>query len=330
MGPDGLAARIESDDGIARLVIVDGQRVIRERTLARADTLNWGYEGCATVYLAWHGRRIVAVSLENSFYWLWSLGPDGEEEGMYLPGGWRIAGDLVAFSGDYPGLVFLVELPYLRWLPPLPLSGLPRLYVPVSSMDDRFLTVESDRLALPNFGQRKRCESLPDLPQMVEERLGTRAASLPGRLVIETAMHPYLHTGRERRGPPPVWLALYWYRYLSEQGRNQEAAELLAALENLAECLPSTERECGWRPEWDARQGQVELAARYACRHARTLVAACREGALPPRWYCLLFEPAPGSDQAGSRVNVALFSPFVQSLFAELANSRPKQFAVRW
>jgi len=113
-GPRGLVAWIETHGDIDTLCVADHGRLLLKRSLARGDTLNFGYEGCHARYLAWHRDRVVVVSYESSHSYLRALDPDGAGElGMAFPGPWVIDGDLAIWGADYPGLLFTAALPSL-------------------------------------------------------------------------------------------------------------------------------------------------------------------------------------------------------------------------
>jgi hypothetical protein len=58
--------------------------------------------------------------------------------------------------------------------------------------------------------------------------------------------------------------------------------------------------------------------------------AACRAGELPQGWWCLLFEPAPRSSVAGSRVDAGTLTPALRRAFEVLAPTRPAQIPHRY
>ena len=62
MGPRALVAWIESECDIAWLCVAGQGRLVLERSLARSDTLDFGYEGCQVQYLTWHGDRVVVAT----------------------------------------------------------------------------------------------------------------------------------------------------------------------------------------------------------------------------------------------------------------------------
>jgi hypothetical protein len=119
-------------------------------------------------------------------------------------------------------------------------------------------------------------------------------------------------------------MPVYWHRYLVATRHGHEAGQLLDLLDEIAMPLPETLPEYGWDPGWSAREGQIELAARYVRRQSRNLAAACRAGGLPQGWYCLLFEPAPQSNVSGSRVDPSGFPPTLRGMFERLAQTRPE------
>jgi hypothetical protein len=124
-------------------------------------------------------------------------------------------------------------------------------------------------------------------------------------------------------------MVAYWHRHLVSADRKGEAQELLQSIKEVAAPLAEHEPEHGWDPRWDAREGHRELAARYIRRQARRLAEVCRTGALPPGWWCLLFDPAPQSRDFGSRVDPAAYPPTMRRVFEELVRTKPERLADR-
>jgi hypothetical protein len=122
----------------------------------------------------------------------------------------------------------------------------------------------------------------------------------------------------------PVWISVYWHRYLVSAGRTAEGRDLLSVFDAIAAPLPESEPERGWAPQWSARDGQVELAVHHVRRQARVQVQACRSGKLPQGWYCLFFHPAPSSETPGSRVDPTTLPPAVRKVFQDLVPTHPK------
>jgi hypothetical protein len=338
-GPDGLVAWIESHDDIAILLVAVQGKILLERSLARTDTLDFGYEGCSAQHLSWCGGRVVVVTNERSYSFLASVAPEtGDEDWVGLSNAWAIDGDLLLWVDSDPGLVCIAALPQLEARPPLPFRGAPyngniRLQVERSRLEVRFSRHfggrRIDRLALPTERQCAEFEPVSGLLDSVELRLFPNAEAPAGsRFIIEAAGYPFIRVAPERKTrwswqPSPVWMPVYWHRYLVSAGRRHEAGQLLDLLDRLSGPLPEAEPEHGWEPGWSTREGQIELAARYVRRQSRTLAAACRAGGLPDGWYCLLFEPAPWSDVPGSRVDPSTYPPTLQAMFERLVQTKP-------
>lgn len=336
-GPCGLVAWIESECDMAKLYVAGKGRLVLERSLARGDTLDFGYGGCHARYLAWHGDRVVVLCRESSCAYLRSLDPDGEnEQGMSCSWDWAIDRDLAVWVSDDPGLLCTAALPSLDARPPLPFRGTPLAgHIRLELRESGQLNVSSfgpagnqtiDTLALPTEHQRAGYAPLEGLLDVAEHRLfPSGGASMASRLVIEAVGHPYVRGAiwRKKWQPAPVWIPVYLHRYLISAGRKAEAAELLDILDRIAAPLPDQEPEQGWDPRWNAQEGQIELALHYIRRQARTLASVCRSGVLPQGWWCLLFDPAPKSQVPGSRVDPTGYSATLLRVFEELALTRP-------
>lgn len=344
MGPRALVAWIESECDIAWLCVAGQGRLVLERSLARSDTLDFGYEGCHVQYLTWHGDRVVVVTRESSRSYLRSLDPDGlGEVGASFAWDWCIDRDLVIWVGDDPGLLSVAALPSLDARPPLPFRGsLGRGSIRLKLSEDGRLDVQSvgpggsktvvDTVALPSERQRIEYAGAEGLLDWVERHLfPSGGASKAGRLVIEALAYPYVRGAIWRRKwePAPVWMPAYWHRYLNSTGRQAEACELVELLDRMAAPLADEEPERGWDREWNSPRGQVELAVHYVRRMARILAAVCRSGMLPEGWWCLLFDPAPRSEAAGSRVDPSGYPPLLRQVFVELAGTSPERLAER-
>jgi hypothetical protein len=185
-----------------------------------------------------------------------------------------------------------------------------------------------ETLRLPTQEQRAAAAPVDGLFALVERRLlPDSPAPDAARLLIEAAAEPFVRVAES--GFPPAWISVYWHRHLVAAGRTAEAQEILGAFDRIAAPLADSEPERGWDPAWSARDGQVELAVRHVRRQARVHAAACRSGTLPRGFYCLLFNPAPGSDVPGSRVNAAALSPAVRRVFEILAPTRPEDLRDR-
>ncbi len=343
----GRVAWIESKDDIAILSVAAQGRVLNERNLSRHDTSNWGYEGCTGSVVAWYGDRILLVTQEGSANYLWSVDPDRcVDEVICMPWAWVIDGDLAVWvHGNDPGLLSTAALPSLDPRPPLPYRNAPehphyRIEKRGSGLLDISTNIEGPRfmetLALPTTKQRAASAPVDDLFELVGRRLfpgvPDSAVPLPARLLIEAATEPFVRAAPWRLPkwhPAPVWISVYWHRHLTSAGRTAEARELLSVFDAIAAPLPESEPERGWDPRWSARDGQVELAVRHVRRQARVQAEACRSGKLPQGWYCLFFDPAPGRETPGSRVDPITLSPAVRKVFQVLAPTRPKNLDCR-
>ncbi len=320
-GPDGLVAWIESPHDIATLFVAAQGRILLERSLARSDTADFGYEGCSARHLSWYGTRVVVVTSERYYFVLLSVEPSsGDEESLPLSGSWQIDRDLLLFVDDHPGLVSMVALPSLEARPPLPIRGVPaRGEVQLQLAPNGRLQVASPRhsdagtvelLALPTDRQRADYQPVDDLLDAVERRLfPSVAAPMGARFVIQAVAHAFVPPPPPRNRPSvwrpsPVWMPVYWHRHLVSTGRKQEAGQLLRLLDEIAGPLPETQPESGWDPGWSTRDAQFDLAARYVpsplpgTSPPHVAKARCPQG-----WHCLLFDPAPQSKVFGSRVD---------------------------
>jgi hypothetical protein len=325
-GPRGLEAwienRNENGNEIASLFVAAEGRIVLDRCLARGDTQDFWYEGCDVRFLAWYDDRLAVVTRERAMY-LWIFDPvQGGADGMPLPDSWLIYRDVVLWASQDPGLLAMAALPSLDARPPLPCA---RQDIALSGDGG-----PDDKLALPTDRQRAEYAPVPGLLDLVERRLfPATTAPTAGRLIIEAAALPFVPDASWRRPwqPTPVWMPVYWHRYLTSAQRTLDAGLLLALLDSIAAPLPESERECGWDPAWTTAEGQIELAVRHVRRQARVLAAVCRAGALPPGWQCLLFDPAPGSSVPGSRVDPATFPPVLRQVFEHLAPTRPERLS---
>jgi hypothetical protein len=339
-GPRGLVAWIESPDDIATLFVAGQGRILLNRVLAQTDTADFGYEGCSAQHLSWHGDRLVVVTRERHYSFLLSIDP-GEpagEEFVSFSHAWRIDRDLVLWVDHDPGLVCTAALPSLEARPPLLFRGTPASGNVQLQLADRLQVMLSrhagggtiDMLALPTERQRAEYEPVADLLDIVEQRLFPAGkAPIDARFVIEAVAYPFVRQGPERKRqycwrPSPVWMPVYWHRHLVSTGRADEARQLLDLLDEIASPLPETQPEYGWDPGWSAREGQIELAARYVRRQSRNLAEACRAGGLSQGWYCLLFYPAPQSNVSGSRVDPSAYPPTLRAMFERLAQTSPE------
>jgi hypothetical protein len=345
-GPRALVAWIESPDDVATLLVAGQGQILLEHALAQTDITDFGYEGCSARHLSWCGERVVVVTMERGYSFLLSVEPKlGEEELICLSHAWRIHRDLVLWVDHDPGLVCIAALPSLQARPPLPFRGVPAsggiqihtVYDELSREEAHLQVVRSshsgggviDTLALPTDRQRAEYEPVDDLLDVVEQRLFPVANAPTGaRFVIEAVAYPFIRSApqRNRRScwpPSPVWMPVYWHRHLVSTGREHEAEQLLDLLDEIALPLPETQPEYGWDPRWSAREGSIELAARYVRRQSRNLAGACRGGGLPQGWYCLLFDPAPQSNVSGSRIDPSGFPPTLRGMFERLAQTRP-------
>jgi hypothetical protein len=343
IGPNGMVAWIESNNDIDTLYVSGHGRILLTRSLARADTLDFGYEGCAAEYLAWCGDRVVVVSRERSYY-LRVVDPErGSEEGLSFSNAWRIDGDLFVWVEYEPGLLCTAGLPSLDARPPLPFRGAPpssdiRLEIGEKGRLEVMLSRHAggrpiDSLGLPTERQRADYAPVDGLLELVERRLfGVVEPPMAARMAIEATAYAFVRGAwwRQRWQPAPAWMPVYWHRHLAATGRTKEANELIRLLDAMADPLAEEEPECGWNPRWNPREGQIELAVRHVRRQARILAEACRKGTLPPKWWCLLFDPAPGSSVPGSRVDPSGFPPTLRRVFEDLVRTGPERFPQRW
>ena len=342
-GPGGLVAWIESTEDVATLLVAGRGRVLFERTLAQTDTKDFGYEGCSAQHLSWCGERLVVVTGERHYSFLRCVDPErGADEFVCFSDAWRIDRDLVLWVDHDPGLVCMAALPLIEARPPLIFRGVPASGGIQLQIDQAHLQVmfsrhagggAIDTLALPTDRQRAEYEPVNDLLDVVERRLfPAEEAPIGARFVIEAVAYPFVRPApaRKRRScwpPSPVWMPLYWHRYLLSTGCEDEAGQLLDLLDEIAWPLPETQPEFGWDPGWSAREGPIELAVRYVRRQSRNLAGACRAGKLPQGWYCLLFDPAPQSNVPGSRVDPSGFPPTLRGVFEKLAQTSPERFS---
>lgn len=341
----GRIAWIESRKDIAILKVAAAGQVLYERPLSRHDTSNWGYEGCAASVVRWYGNRIVLVTQEISWSYLWSVDPERNvDEAICMPWTWIIDGDLAVWIDGDPGLLCAAALPSLDPRPPLPYRNAPEhphyrlqnresgfIDLWAKHMEPRFI----ETLSLPTKEQRAAAAPVSGFFERVEQRLFPlldSAVPPPARLLIEAVTEPFVRAARWRIPkwqPAPVWISVYWHRHLMSAGRTAEARELLSVFDAIAAPLPESEPEYGWDPRWSARDGQVELAARHVRRQARAQAQACRSGRLPQGWYCLFFHPAPDSEAPGSRVDPATLSPAVRYAYEVLVPTHPKDLDCR-
>lgn len=334
LGPNGLIAWIDARNDIATLCIADNGRLCLERSLARGDTLDYGYEGCHANYLAWHAGRLVVVTAEHGRSYLRSLAPDGsDEQGVPLTHAWLIEGDLVLWVADEPGLLSAAALPSLDARTPLLFrSAPPPSYIRLAAPEAGWCRVstsdsEIDTLALPTGDV-----TVDGLVEALHSRLfPRRPQSESTRLLLESAGYPFLRGAIWRRQwePSPIWMVAYWRQYLVAAEREAEAKELVQLLKEVAAPLAEHEPEYGWDARWNAREGHIELAVRYIRRQARRLAGVCRTGALPPGAWCLLFDPAPQSHAFGSRVDTAAYPPTLRRIFEELVVTKPTRLAAQ-
>lgn len=323
----GRRAIISGGD-IAELVVVDGARNVLRLSLARTDTLDYGYEGCSARLVGWLGGHVVLTTQERGGSYLWRIEvPSGQAEVIGVRGPLAVVGAVAVLDADEPGLVSTAFLPSLDPGPPLPLrDAWPRFrlqagddgraVVSTPRLDPasraRFLWDERDRLALP-----ARAAVIPDLVARVEERLASPSPHL--RLVVESLTLPFLGPApwRARRRPSLAWTPVQYHRHLRAGGRAREAAGLVALLDHLAAPLSPDEPEAGVDPAWLAT-APVELAVRYVRRQARVQASAARAGRLPEGFHTYVFMPAPTSGIRGSRVDAGALPPALRTAFLEL------------
>ena len=341
----GRVAWIESRNDLAILKVAAGGRVFYERTLSWHDTRNWGYEGCTASVVRWYGGRVVLVTHESSRNYLWSIDPARNvDEAICMTWAWIIDDDLTVWVDDDPGLLCAAALPSLDPRPPLPYRNAPehpqyRLKKRGDGLIDLYANYSDPRfietLSLPTKEQRATVAPVSGFFELVERRLFPVPGSAvppPARLLVEAVTEPFVRAAPWRNPkwrPAPVWISVYWHRYLMSTGRTAEARDLLSVFDAIAAPLAKSEPERGWDPRWSAVDGQVELAVRHVRRQARVQAQACWTGKLPQGWYCLFFDPAPGNATPGSRVDPASLSPAVRGVYEVLAPTHPKNLDCR-
>jgi hypothetical protein len=316
----GLLAYTAGDE-IAGLTIVDGRRVLVDRSLACTDTLDYGYEGCSAGLVGWIDGHVVLTTAERGAARLWRVEPGGATEIVVVRGALCVLGDVAVFAADVPGLLGTAYLPSLDAGPPLPLrSAWPhvalrgdetgRVIVLTRSGRD---WQERDRLTLP-----PRVDPPRDLFARVEERLRP-APPGPLRFIVETVASPFRGEAPWRGPwqPTLAWLPVHLHRHLMASGRGREAESLLALHDALAAPLGPEDPERGAIAA-EATDVTVELAARAVRRSARVLGDAIRAGRLPDGFYSMVFLPAPRSTVRGSRVDSARLPETLRAVFLEL------------
>jgi hypothetical protein len=190
--------------------------------------------------------------------------------------------------------------------------------------------VEAERLRLPTRRQRAFPRDADDVLGRVQRALfDPRPAPPSARLVIEAVALPFVRPHPAIWAPTPAWMPVYWHRHLSQSEDVGEAAELLSLLDEMAAPLSPEEPERGWDPAWAPMEGMVTLAVRHVRRQARVQAEAIRAGLLPQSWLSLLFDPAPRSDQPGSRVDPSGWPPALRHVFDALVATRPARLPSR-
>ena len=330
----GREAWIEGD--VARLRIAAGGKVLVDRMLNRSDPANWAYEGCWVEYLEWWGDRVVVISSEEKSTVLSSISTSGHTEARQIARPWIVHGDLVVWeSEDEPGLLAATGLPLLLPRTPLPMRDVSR-YLELAGEDGRVVvsrrsSASVERLALPSPAQRSFPGAADDFFGLVERRLVPAGAATPSlRMLVEATTISFCRDPTASPSCSPVWLPVYWHRYLAAAGRRAEAEEHLSLLDAVAASLPEDEPERGWDATWDFLDGAVTLATRHVRRQARVQAAVCRTGELPQSWWCLLFEPAPRSSIPGSRVDASSLPPTLRRTFEILAPTGPPPITHRY
>ena len=330
----GRRATIAGGD-VAELIVVDGARTLLRLSLARTDTLDYGYEGCSARLVGWLGGHVVLTTQERGGSYVWRIEvPTGRTEVIGVRGPLAIVGRVAVFDADEPGLASTAFLPSLDPGPPLPLrDAWPRFrlqagddgraVVSTPRLDPtsraRFLWDERDRLALPAPAMAVP----PDLVARVEERVAAPTPHL--RLVVEALTLPFLGPAawRARRRPSLAWTPVQFQRHLLATGRARDAAGLVALLDDLAAPLALDEPEAGVDPAWQATAA-VELAVRYVRRQARVQARAARTGRLPEGFHTYVFMPAPTSAVRGSRVDAGALPATLRAAFLELVAAGTK------
>lgn len=278
-GPHGLTAWIEVKDEIAILFVANHGIVIRQRSLARTDTADFGYEGCSAHRLIWYGDHVVVFTSERGHFYVQVLEPlSNTLESMSFSYAWHWDRDLIFAIGPEPCLLSSSALPSLEPRPPLVFRGVYKMALKRLDGLEGFLRVSGssiDTLALPTDRQRSEYQPVPELFDIVEQRV---CPGREGRFLIEALALPFQAKRQQRSA---VWMPFHWHQHLQSSGRRDEAARLLDLLDEIALPLPEAQPEWGWDPGWTSRQGQIELAARAVCRRCRVLAAACRSGELP-------------------------------------------------
>lgn len=332
-GPNGRRAWIESHDEVATLVVAapDGGEILRQ-SLALSDTRDFGYEGCSAHYLNWHGDRVVVVTAERTYQAAFSIEPEtGGQQIIRLSHAWTIAGDWLVWVSDVPGLLSVTALPSFDAGPPVPFWGAPPPGDLVLEAREEHVVIRMsklaggemvDRVALPAAGAPAPGAALLE---RVKQELSTTVSGPAANLVIESLSYPFLRGAhwRKRWFVPPVWIAVYWVNHLIRGERLREAHDVMETLYQLAAPPWARPPEQGWPPGATVE----ELAVQYVRLQARTVLRACENGRLPRGWYCLLFDPAPGSKVPGSRANAEEYPPELRRVFEELASTAPARLS---
>ena len=327
----GLAAWIQTESDVAKLFVARDGKVQLAKPLGLLDAADFGYEGCQALMLRWYGERLVAVSSEKGCY-LRSIDPvSGAETGIHLNRAWLIDGDIVVWAGDDPGLISCAAAPLLDPLPPLPFrwaAGMRDYNIRIKKRDDGRLDVlDGVRLVDTLTPPAANSAGAPSAGELLAALTPHLPASPAARLAIEAAAYPFYRPAqwRNRWQPDPRWIPVYWYRHLRSQGRPADAAEFLKALGEIAGPSRDSSPELGWRRAWSPQEAWIHLALSHVRRQSRIAADVCRSGVLPPGTWCLLFDPAPGSRVAGSRVDPDRFPPILREAFERLAVANPEK-----
>jgi hypothetical protein len=303
----GRRAKVTKNADDTATLVVEGPRYRVEKNLEEGDPLNYGYEGCDALYLAFHGERAIAIAHGARGPLLWSVSGDGTLESVSLQRGWVRDGDLLVWpSHDEPALAIVFDLLSFRALAPLPLIPIDPRHATLAIADGALqLTIDVDdgldsmqRLRLGRKQPRRTLPAarLPEVAQRVEigdasDVLGRVArAIIPDgdigpvvQLVVDAIALPFAR-GPLRSGSSPVFLPIYLHAHYVREQRDVDAAALVGVMDVIAHRF-DPEQEPGWDPAWTVDRGTIALAARHVRRLCGVFAAACRDRKLPSGWY---------------------------------------------